>query len=171
MLHLLKFERVRSMAAPLGKFLAAAIAEIESGAPREMMVVAVPLHPSRTRRRGYNQSILLAESALRILRKQYPEWRLTAAHEMLRRNRVTEILFPLTAAARRKMLTGAFSCTKPAAIAGKAVLLIDDIMTTGTTARECSKTLLEAGAASVHVATLARAQKQNVASWSEAGAA
>jgi ComF family protein len=173
MLHLLKFEGVRSVAAPLGEKLAGAVAMIEADARQdshlsEMLVIAVPLHASRTKQRGYNQSILMADVALRMLRNQFPEWKLTAAHGLLVRHRATEILFPLTSAARREMLRGAFRCTEPAAIAGKAVLLVDDIMTTGTTARECTKTLLEAGAKSVHVATLARAQKVTTAKWDEA---
>jgi len=165
MLHLLKFEGVRSVAGPLAKFLAGAIAQIEPGAPREMTVIAVPMHSGRLRQRGYNHSRLLAEGAVRILRKQYPTWRLTEGHDLLSRQRATEILFPLTPASRRKMLQGAFRCAGKEGIKGKAVLLIDDIMTTGTTARECSKTLLRAGAKSVHVATLARAQRETIARW------
>lgn len=164
-LHLLKFEGLRSVAAPLGKMLASAIAELHSGAPRQMTVIAVPLHPTRVRQRGYNQSILLADHALRQLHNRFPDWQLTAAHQLLTRRRATEILFPLTPESRRKMLDGAFRCSDPAAIAGKNILLIDDIMTTGATVCECTKTLLAAGAASVYVATLARAQRESSIRW------
>jgi predicted amidophosphoribosyltransferase len=84
---------------------------------------------------------------------------------LLERHRATDILFPLTADGRRRMLRGAFACADAESVKGKAILLIDDIMTTGTTGRECSKTLLKAGAKSVHIATLARAQKESTAQW------
>jgi predicted amidophosphoribosyltransferase len=71
----------------------------------------------------------------------------------------------LTTRQRRQNLRGAFSAPRPAALAGRHVLLIDDVYTTGATARACSRVLIDAGAASVRVATVARAQREGIAFW------
>jgi predicted amidophosphoribosyltransferase len=62
-------------------------------------------------------------------------------------------------------LRGAFLVRQPERVAGRAILLLDDIYTTGATARECAKMLLAAGASNVYVATLARSQREGVAFW------
>jgi len=159
MVHLLKYEGVRSVVTSLGGMLAQSIAELALG---EALVVAVPLFPSKERARGYNQSVLLADAALKRLRPSG----LVAAYGLLRRVRDTESQFALTPRMRRKNLRGAFAVADPARVAGREVLLVDDIYTTGATARECARVLMAAGAAKVWVATLARAQKEQVSFWS-----
>lgn len=166
MIHLLKYEGVGGVAKPLGRLLARVIERFEGNAASELMAVAVPLFAPKLRRRGYNQTVLLADSALAELRRTKPEWRLIAAHGALKRVKDTESQFGLTASARRRNLRGAFEVVDPAAIAGREVLLLDDIYTTGATARECSRVLRRAGASKVWVATLARAQKEMIALWS-----
>lgn len=168
MLHLLKYEGVRNLARPLGRMLASAIAALEAEAPLDLLVIAVPLFPARERQRGYNQTVLLADEALSLLQRKQPERRLQAAHSMLVRQRSTESQFNLSPSARRTNLRGAFSVPKPELIAGRDVLLVDDIYTTGATARECSRTLLRAGAKSVWIATLSRAQVETHTVWDEA---
>ncbi len=168
MLHLLKYEGVRAVAKPLGRMLAAAIVSLRAEAPPELLVLAVPLFPAKERQRGYNQTVLLAEEALRLLRRKQPEWGLRPAHGLLLRRRSTETQFQLSPAARRTNLRGAFFVPRPEQLHGKAVLLLDDIYTTGATARECTRTLLRAGATSVRVATLSRAQRQIATVWDEA---
>jgi predicted amidophosphoribosyltransferase len=69
----------------------------------------------------------------------------------------TPLLGHGTPASRRKMLAGAFAVVRPNSLAGKRVLLVDDVMTTGATLAECSRTLLSAGAEKVWVLALARA--------------
>jgi predicted amidophosphoribosyltransferase len=101
---------------------------------------------------------LLADEALKLLRRTRPEWKLQAAHSALKRVRQTEAQYVLSLTARRKNLRGAFVVIGD--VAGREVLLVDDIMTSGATARECARVLKAAGAAKVWVATLARAQKQ-----------
>jgi predicted amidophosphoribosyltransferase len=64
MVHLLKYEGMAAVAKPLGKLLAQTIATLEHEASHDLMVVAVPLFPSKERERGYNQAVLLAESAI-----------------------------------------------------------------------------------------------------------
>ncbi len=70
MVHLLKYERVRGAARPLGTMLARAVETLEGAAGGDLMVVAVPLFPAKERQRGYNQSVLVAEEALRELKRE-----------------------------------------------------------------------------------------------------
>jgi ComF family protein len=166
MIHLLKYEGVRGVAKPLGRLLARVIERFDGEAASELVVVAVPLFTPKQRRRGYNQTVLLADAAMAELRKTQPAWRLIAAHGALKRVKDTESQFALTATGRRRNLRGAFEVVDPSTIAGREVLLLDDIYTTGATARECSRALRRAGASKVWMATLARAQKEMVALWS-----
>jgi ComF family protein len=161
--HLMKFENVPSLAKPLGGLLAQAILSLRQGehsVPDEMTVVPVPLFRGK---RSYNQSALLAESALRHVRTAAPEWRLRLAVDTLARARKTESQFLLSPAQRRQNVRNAF--TVRGNVAGQAVLLIDDVYTTGATVAECTRILLRAGARSVHVATLARAGREVAVRW------
>ena len=97
------------MAKPLGKLLARAIESLEAEADKELLVVAVPLFPSKERQRGYNQAVLLADAALRELRKTRPEWKLQPAHKAIRRVKDTRSQFELTPSGRRRNLRGAFT--------------------------------------------------------------
>jgi ComF family protein len=165
MVHLLKYERMRAVAKPLGKLLARAIEMLEGEAGRDLLVVAVPLFPSKERERGYNQAVLLSDAALAELKKSRPEWRLQAAHNVIRRVKDTRSQFELTPKGRRRNLQGAFAVTDGSILIGREVLLVDDIYTTGATARACSRILRQAGASKVWVATVSRAQPEMVASW------
>jgi ComF family protein len=165
MVHLLKYERMRAVAKPLGVLLARTIEMLEGEAGGELLVVAVPLFPSKERERGYNQAVLLADVALSELKKSRPKWKLKPAHGVIRRVKDTRSQFELTPKGRRRNLQGAFSVNDSAVLAGREVLLVDDIYTTGATARACARVLRRAGAARVWVATVSRAQREMVASW------
>jgi ComF family protein len=112
-------------------------------------VVPVPLYPVRRRERGYNQSaILAAELARRI--------RCPTASRVLRRIHPTASQTNLTAAQRLSNVQNAFQHGRRNRLAGRRVLLVDDVMTTGATVNACARALKRGGAQSVHVLTVAR---------------
>jgi ComF family protein len=163
MLHQLKFYGAREMAGHvLGEWLAAAVLKLEGEAARELVVVPVPLFAARERARGFNQAELLAEAAVKRLRRMRPEWKLRISTGVLKRVKDTRALFTMQPHQRRRGLRGAFQVADAEAVCGREVLLMDDILTTGATARECARVLIAAGAAKVWVATVARAQPESV---------
>lgn len=112
-------------------------------------IVPVPLYHVRRRERGYNQSAVLAiELARRIRTKSMPG--------MLRRIRPTFTQTHLTASQRLSNVKSAFQHGKAGTLAGRRVLLVDDVMTTGATVNACAKALKKGGAETVHVLTVAR---------------
>jgi ComF family protein len=167
-IHALKYDRLHPAAKTLGGMLAEAIAKLAGEAPAEMLVIPVPLHRSKYAQRGFNQSRSLAVEALHFLRRTHPEWRLALAPSTLMRLRATDSQAGLTTRQRRLNVRGAFSVSDSSLVSAKHVLLVDDILTTGATARAAAQTLRQAGAASVWVATLARAQRS--VSWPPTGA-
>jgi ComF family protein len=163
MLHLLKFNGVRAVAGHvLGEWLAQAMLKLEAQAAQELVVIPVPLFAARERSRGFNQATLLAESAVKRLRRLRRGWKLQIDTKALARVKDTHALFTMQPQERRKSLRGAFRVVDADAVRGREVLLIDDIMTTGATARECARVLLRADAAKVWVATVAKAQPESV---------
>lgn len=112
-------------------------------------IVGVPLHPARRRARGYNQATLLGQALARRIR--VPMW-----NHALWRVRATPSQTRLTAPQRASNVRGAFSAFRASHIADQRILLVDDVMTTGATVNECARCLMTAGAASVHVLTVAR---------------
>jgi ComF family protein len=157
-IHALKYKGIHPAADGLGRMLAQAIGQLATEAPAQMLVVPIPLHRSKQSQRGFNQARSLAVSALRCLRKTHPEWKLTLAPSTLIRHHATASQAGLTPRQRRLNVRRAFSVSDPAAIEGKHILLIDDILTTGATARAAALAVTQAGATSVWVATLSRAR-------------
>ena len=158
-IHALKYGRISPAAKNLGRMLAAAIAQLHGEAPDNLLVVPVPLHRRRHSQRGFNQTRLLARFALASLKRTHPGWKLTLAPRTLIRTRNTESQANLTNRQRRINVRAAFRVTAPEAISGKHILLVDDILTTGATARAAASALKRAGAETVWVATLARARR------------
>jgi competence protein ComFC len=113
------------------------------------LIVPVPLHPARQRERGFNQASLLAE--LLSVQTSIP------CKALLERIRYTTAQTSLDRSERMQNLHNAFRLRKKADVRSLRVLLIDDVLTTGSTLSECARILKRAGAISVHAATAARA--------------
>jgi ComF family protein len=140
----LKFRGKRALAHPLGDLVAARCAEAFGAIDA---LVPVPLARRRERERGFNQAELIAARLGRRLGiPARPRW--------LGRARSTEPQSELDAAARRRNVRDAFLAAP--AVAGRSIVVIDDVLTTGATVRECARTLRRAGARSVGVVTVAR---------------
>lgn len=158
-IHAFKYDGLHGASRHLGAMLAAAIGRLAPEAPAEMLVIPVPLHRSKYAQRGFNQARVLAANALAGLKRMHPAWRLALASDAVVRIRATDNQASLTPRQRRINLRGAFVVADPKAVAKKHILLIDDIFTTGATARSVAQVLMRSGAASVWVATLARARR------------
>ena len=157
LIHLLKYRQVHPAAKVLGCRLAEVIAKLQpefGEAP--VLVLAVPLHSSKSRERGFNQAELIAADALKRLH-------LGAALQLdsrsLVRRRETRSQIGLSRHQRRENMRGAFAVPHPPSVEGREILLVDDVLTTGATAAECARVLLRAGVRRVWVATVARALK------------
>lgn len=114
------------------------------------LIVPVPLHAEREKKRGYNQAALLAQelsTGSGIAMRQ----------DVLFRTRFTDTLVDLDRKGRLQMMRGAFAVANPAVIAQKRILLVDDVFTTGATAQACAEALKGAAAAEVYVITACRA--------------
>jgi ComF family protein len=141
------------LARPLARLLAPVLLDVVSEHDHPPLVLPVPLHPRRLRRRGFNQALLLARLAAKPLMGSACAPRILAT--ALVRRHDTESLGHLDAEERRDRLDGAFAA-RPA-VAGHGVVLVDDVLTTGATAAGCTRALVAAGATHVSVVVLARA--------------
>ena len=146
-IHRIKFESHQRLASALGERLAR-IAGAHLRAAQYDAVIPVPLHRARWRDRGFNQSEALATPVSCAL-----DVPLESA--ALRRTRGTQPQSRLEPPDRHDNVDGAFQVREPQRIAGRRLLLVDDVLTTGATADACSRALLDAGAASVDVLVLA----------------
>jgi ComF family protein len=134
--HALKYGGRPSLAAPLGRTLGGAVPATWL---RPDLVLEVPLHPARERERGYNQAAELADALAGVLGAP----RLPGA---LARVRATPPQAKLGEAARRRNVAGAFAVARRSGLAGRRVLVVDDVMTTGATLEACLDVLGRAGA-------------------------
>ena len=115
------------------------------------VIVPVPLYHSRERERGFNQAVVLARALARLSNLPLDE------HSLVRQAQTKMHRAGMDAKTRRQSLSDAFTVRHPKLIAGKHVLLIDDVFTTGATASACASVLKDAGVAEVLVLTVARA--------------
>jgi ComF family protein len=154
LIHLLKYDAVLPAAKPLGKLLAESIENLRLG-DTGVVVVPVPLHSSKRRERRFNQAELIASAALKHLSPQFELDR-----KVLARERQTRSQVGLDREARIANMHGAFRVTAPQRIKGRTVVVVDDVMTTGTTVSECARVLKRAAAEKVYAATVARTLKR-----------
>jgi ComF family protein len=131
----LKYGERPALAGALGQVIAAALPP--SDAPD--LILAVPLHPARARERGYNQAGLLAEAVARA--RGVPR-----LERGLQRVRPTQAQARLGPVQRRRNVSGAFRVLDPDRLRGRRVLVVDDVLTTGSTLEACLEALRAAGA-------------------------
>lgn len=144
-LHLFKYRGKVVLAGPLARLI---IDQFPAWNSFDL-VIPVPLHDHRLREREFNQSLLLADQighhfGLRVSCTDLVRIRSSPQQTTLRRKE------------RLKNLRGVFAVPHPSSVRGKRILLIDDVLTTGTTVNECAKALRRAGSSDVYVLTLAR---------------
>lgn len=148
LIHGLKYADRLDLAAPLGAMMGRAGAEVLEGA---QALVPVPLHGLRLFRRRFNQSAALAQGVAKVSG-------VPVRHQLLERARRTTPQVGLDRAARLRNVAGAFRVPEAARgeVTGRALVLVDDVLTTGATLDACAKALLRAGAARVDVLVFAR---------------
>jgi ComF family protein len=149
LVHAFKYGHQRHLRHPLAEWLGETMNDSRLCGRRFDLIVPVPLHPARERERGFNQATLLAELFAR--RVAVP------LRPVLERIRYTTTQTAYDRAERMENLHNAFRLRKKANVRELHVLLIDDVLTTGSTLSECARVLKEAGAISVYAATAARA--------------
>jgi ComF family protein len=152
LVHLFKYSGMKPLARMLAGYMERAIPVDE----RFDAIVPVPLHWRRQWERGFNQSALLADHIAK--RRGIP------MVNALRRKRATATQAGLASAGRRRNVASAFDLrvkgNKDPRLAGRKILLIDDVMTTGATASACASVLKRGGAKSVSLLTLARVDRR-----------
>ncbi|MBT8340524.1 MAG: ComF family protein [Desulfatitalea sp.] len=155
--HQLKFNSRDHLAPPLGRLLWHVLRR--HWRPSDFdCIVPVPLHAGRLRQRGFNQALLLIRHWARWAAMDGivlpPGW---LGDDVLVRRRPTRPQTGLNKAERAVNLRDVFAVAKSSRIRSRRILLVDDVLTTGTTTNACASTLLHAGASEVRVLTLSRA--------------
>lgn len=158
MVQRLKYGHQLALADWFGKQLALACVDVAAD-----LIAPMPLHPRRMAERGFNQALEIARPLAQSLATRFDHDRVSAGAAQIARPaiwhccerlRQTTPQEGLTLRERRRNLRGAFACTEE--VAGRHVLLVDDVVTTGASADECARTLKLHGAARVTVAAVAR---------------
>ena len=149
LVHHFKYAKQRYLRHPLAGWLRETLHDPRLRGRHFDLIVPVPLHPARQRERGFNQAELLADL---LADSTKPPRR-----NVLERIRYTTTQTAYDRAERMENLHGAFRLRKNRDVRGLHVLLIDDVLTTGSTLSECARVLRKAGAVSVPAATAARA--------------
>ena len=149
--HLLKYKYCESVAFGLAKFIRKALAKNKKffSPYSDWLLVPIPLHKKRWRTRGFNQSEVLAKELVKLAD-------FSSGIDLIRRRYYTKPQVGLKARARKKNLEGAFVVIDSRKVEGKKIVLLDDVVTTGSTMEECAKVLQAAGAKEVWGLALAK---------------
>jgi ComF family protein len=149
LIHNLKYNGIKEIGPELGKIYASSLSS--SGFTKDMdIIIPVPLHPSRQRQRGFNQSYLIASGIAEVTG-------LPLCTGLLRRVSLSGTQTRRSRYERWMNVEGIFSVTDPEKLAGRHILLVDDVITTGSTIESCAGELLKIGGVKVSVVALAYA--------------
>lgn len=165
LIHLFKYQKIKPAGKLLGSLLNKAVNSM--ALPDSLIIVPVPLWSGKRRDRGFNQAEAIAQAFL----SYQPRGRIQLDTSTLVRIRETASQTGLTRHQRRANVRGAFAVVNPEKVKDRNILIVDDVMTTGTTAGECARILRRAGAKEVFVATVARATKETGSVLARAAAA
>jgi len=149
LLHSLKYKGMKELGEEIGKHFGIDLLQSPEFSSVEV-IYPVPLHPSKEKKRGYNQSWWIASGLARQMQKELSDnnlKRVTATETQTRKSRF----------ARWQNVEGIFELRDPEAFSGKHILLVDDVVTTGSTPEACAQTILSKTNAKVSIATLATA--------------
>jgi len=149
LLHSLKYKGMKELGAEIGKHFAIDLMH-SPGFSSIDVVCPVPLHPNKERKRGYNQSWWIASGIAKQMGKELSAdnlKRITATETQTRKSRFE----------RWQNVEGIFELSNPEEFCGKHILLIDDVVTTGSTLEACANAIVSATNAKVSIATLATA--------------
>lgn len=144
LVHMLKFERARGAADVIAQLMTPALADL----PQNTLVTHVPTATRRARMRGYDQAQLIARQLAVALGLEY-------AVLLARSGQARQV--GKTRAQRQEQLRGQFAAVRPHIVQNRSILLIDDVITTGSTLEACANTLQKAGAHRIDVAVFAAA--------------
>ncbi len=147
-MHDFKYSRKIHLQRLLGRWLSETLEDPRLAGRRFDCIVPVPLHPARQRERGFNQAQLLATELQRSAG--------LPLDDLLQRIRYTTTQTQFDRQERMENLRGAFRLRRGRDVQGWRMLLVDDVLTTGSTLSECAEILKNAGALTVHAATVAR---------------
>jgi ComF family protein len=148
LIHHLKYKGRKEAGVFLGELIGSRL--LESDMKAVDLIVPVPLHPARLRRRGFNQSTIIAEGIASVLNKPLHE-------KALRRSKYTSTQTRRGRYERWKNVEGLFICPSSAAVENKHVLLVDDVVTTGSTLEAAGSELLKCDGVRLSIATAAYA--------------
>jgi len=149
LLHHLKYKGMKELGEEIGKHFGIDLLQSPEFSSVDV-ICPVPLHPSKEKKRGYNQSWWIASGMARQMQKELSDnnlKRVTATETQTRKSRFE----------RWQNVDGIFELTHPEYFSGKHILLIDDVVTTGSTLEACAQTILSQTNARVSIATLATA--------------
>lgn len=149
LLHNLKYKGMKELGEEIGKHFGIDLMR-SPGFSSVDVICPVPLHPQKEKKRGYNQSWWIASGMARQMQKELSD-------DNLKRITATETQTRKTRFERWQNVEGIFELTNPEAFSGKHILLVDDVVTTGSTLEACTYAILSKTDARVSIATLATA--------------